>query len=708
MAQRRSGPRRFRICGIPFTYELLLRIFIMLATIGLLVVVVIPKIKSILDQVNYVSVKITNSLEIPVPDILICGELLDTVELDIVSKTQYSDGTTGPDQKRAVPKEYYTIKNATEFHLQGNGDWGMHGKCVYLKRQDDLVFPKNLEATDEPALVKVVFAVTAKQPYLSESPAGVSIAIWNGDIDVTKLQPIWGAIPSINTLTFVYSEHIPLVGPPQRRYTLQKQNLRPTAFSAKQIIAKVEISPDSFYINQYIDKRGYTWVDLAGAIGGMASIALALWIFLFGSGRYKSWGVMQRYVLQTSPNSRRYRKDEAPPKNMFEAFQRWLKKQLRRLDSTADNDLDNMPLHPDPRRASLRYSTALNTAAVVAHGGKGGHGSNNNNSNNNNFSGSHSNRSSVDFGNYYFSEHGAPGSLSLQPLAPLNDNEEYSEEQEVEELIRLIDLRIDERMWSLERTLSRYYLDGFRLRNYSSSYSMEARALAAAGSMEDGLMMTKEEEANNDRSPPGSSDQNSRMELLDGDYTPPMSTPPVPAYPPRPQVNQHYAYLGDSQQAQQQASHSPAGPTAPQIHVGEAPRSTKSEIEQTSSQPPTEAGPVRHLPSAADGSAFMLDLPQRSNMRGTIRKAVERLQHEWPQSQAQDVYVPRTQYGSPTAGNNNNNSTSGNAGNYGGYAGNYGGYGNSNPAQGQGQGEEQGLSGSQSNQHQQYNPQGWP
>jgi hypothetical protein len=36
----------------------------------------------------------------------------------------------------------------------------------------------------------------------------------------------------------------------------------------KIVFAKVEISPDSFYINQYNDNKGYSWVDLAGAIGG--------------------------------------------------------------------------------------------------------------------------------------------------------------------------------------------------------------------------------------------------------------------------------------------------------------------------------------------------------------------------------------------------------------------------------------------------------
>lgn len=677
-----AGPRRFYICGFPVTYELLLRIAILIITIALLVTAAIPKVKSILDQVNYVSVKITDKPQIPVPDILICSQFLDTVELDIVTRTQYEDGRQGQDVKVPVKKEFYEVKNATEFNLQANGDWDRsNGKCVFLHRQPNFFYPRNLDGSDLPALVKIVFACTASAPFLGSAPAGLSMAIWNGDVNVTMIQPIWGSIPSINTLTFVYSEHQLLRGEPQPRYTLQKQNLRTLEFQAKQVFAKVEISPDSFYINQYNDNKGYSWVDLAGAIGGMASIALALWIFLFGSGRYKSWGIMQRYVLQTSPNSRRYRKDEIPPKNAFEAFQRWLKKQFSRLDSNADNDPDNMPLHPDPRRHSMRYSTALNTAAAVAGGnGKGGNGNNN---------GTYTARSSMDLsgGNYYFTEQGAPWSHSLRPLAPLNENEESSEEQEVEELIRLIDLRIDERMWMLERTLSRYYLDGFRLRNYSSPYSLEAGVLAgAAAGGSGGRVMSKEEEAKSESNSPGSTNRDSRMELLEGSdsYTPPQSNSP-PLYPPRPQVNQHYAYLADNQQQQnqQQQHQSLTSPTGPPPHAGGAPippinvsggpvlpasRPTQSEIEHGAPAPSaagtsSAAAPTRYLPSASDGSAFMLDLPQRNNMRGTIRKAVERLQHEWPQSRAQDAYVPRTQY-SGSGGNNDNAAAPGGYGQY--------------------------------------------
>ncbi|KAF9089751.1 hypothetical protein BGX29_011879 [Mortierella sp. GBA35] len=666
--QKSSGPRRFYVCGIPLTYEILLRFFLFAVTVGLLVYAAIPKVTSILDKVNYVSVKVVNASSIAVPDILICGLRLETTELDMV---EISDVDGGVAKKQAVDPAFYEIKNATAFKMQAYGDWPEMGKCVHLKRQENLLYKKT-QSNNNAALAKIVFALTAAAdiPPGSVEPYGLSLAIWDGDVPVTLQQPIWASTPSINTLTFVYTEHLSLKGDKQVHYTLQRQNLRPMTggFGAKKIIAKVEISPDSFYVNQYIDQKGYTWVDLLGAVGGMASIALALWIFLFGSGKYKSWGIMQRYVLQTSPNSRRYRKDEAPPKNAFVAFHRFIKKQFSRLDSNADNDLDNMPLHPDPRRHSLRYSTAVNTAAAVAgkgsFGAGGGHGNGNNNNSNNNNGDLESARSSMDLqsGNFYFSEHGAPGSRSLQPLAPINDNEELSEEQEVEELIRLIDLRIDERMWSLEKTLSRFYLDGFRLRNYSTQYSAEAGAYAAAAAAaavgagaaagNGGGGQGKDEEFKSDKSSPYSTDRNSRMELLDGggsgEYTPPLSTPPAPAYPPRPQVSQHYAYLGENQQQQPASQLSlTGGPGMPQVHTASPISPNRSEIEQAAGP-----GQAQHLPAAADGSHFVLDLPQRKNMRGTIRRAVERLQNEWPQSRAQDVYVPRTQYGGPGTNNN--------------------------------------------------------
>lgn len=140
MAGRKAGPRRFYICGIPVTYELLLRIAILIITIGLLVSAAIPKVKSILDQVNYVSVKITDQPRIPVPDILICSQFLDTVELDIVTRTQYEDGRQGQDVKKPVDKGKFIV-----FLLLFNS-WECLLVSLWRRRQPQFISPNTFIA----------------------------------------------------------------------------------------------------------------------------------------------------------------------------------------------------------------------------------------------------------------------------------------------------------------------------------------------------------------------------------------------------------------------------------------------------------------------------------------------------------------------------------------------------------------------------------
>ncbi|KAF9963805.1 hypothetical protein BGZ70_007166, partial [Mortierella alpina] len=442
-------------------------------------------------------------------------------------------------------------------------------------------------------------------------------------------------IPSINTLTFVYTEHTLLNDTRQMHFTLQKQNLRTIGgFGNRKVIGRVILSPDTFYVTRYIDKPSYTWVDLAGALGGMASLALAVWIFLFGSGRYKSWGIMQRYILQTSPNSRRYREKQPEPQGVWAKFKRFFQRQLTRLDSSAESELDHVPLQSPTfqdrhQRASLRYSTALNAnqpklaAGPVGTRGKGSQAEGNMDN-----SARYSMESSGN-NNFYFSDQGTPGTRSLQPLAPINENSTDDAELQVEELIRLIDLRIDERMWSLERTLSRYYLDGFRLRNYS------AHPNARTFYFNEGM-------SSND---PSAMERGSPMEFLPGDETPPSTTPPMPMspstplYPPRPPVSQpRYTVVEGSR-----ASNLPVpAPVLAPAAAALSSAGTKEEILETSVMSPPE-------------------FPRRGDMRGTIRSAVERLQHEWPQSQAYEAYVPRTQYQGRSDQNNSSNRGHGNA-----------------------------------------------
>ncbi|KAF9275969.1 hypothetical protein BGZ68_010352 [Mortierella alpina] len=609
-------PRRFVLCGVPVTYELLLRLTILGLTIAALVLASRPKVISILKQANVVSVSMLDSTKIQVPGALICGGLIDRVDVQILTRgLVYPNGTVGPDDVRLVPAEHVRFVNATDLNLRANGDWPSAGHCVILDAKD-LYFAKNTNGADRNALEQIIFVLQSNNDFMGQNDDGLSIAVYGGNDHMEDQLSIRIGIPSINTLTFVYSEHTLLDDTRQMHFTLQKQNLRMIGgFGNRKVIGRVILSPDTFYVTRYIDKPSYTWVDLAGALGGMASLALAVWIFLFGGGRYKSWGIMQRYILQTSPNSRRYREKQNEPQGVFAKLKRFFQRQLTRLDSSAESELDHVPLQSPTfqdrhQRASLRYSTALNAnqvkfaAAPVGARGKGSQLEGHNEGSVDNAA-RYSMESSGN-ANFYFSDQGTPGTRSLQPLAPINECGADDAEMQVEELIRLIDLRIDERMWSLERTLSRYYLDGFRLRNYSANPNA-------------GTFYFNEHMSNSN---PSAMERGSPMEFLPGDETPPSTTPPssmspsAPTYPPRPPMSHpRYAVVEGSR-----ASSTPAPAAAALSSAG-----TKEEISETTTMSPPE-------------------FPRRGDMRGTIRSAVQRLQHEWPQSQAHEAYVPRTQY----------------------------------------------------------------
>ncbi|KAG0331255.1 hypothetical protein BG000_011069 [Podila horticola] len=614
-------------------------------TLGILVAVSIPKVKSILGQANLVSVSMEDSSQIPVPGVLICGGLLETVDVEMISRGWvFDNGTVGPDHKQLVPSSMVKIDPTASLSLRANGDWPTTGKCLTFS-PSNLFFAKNVGGRNPNALDTVNFVVQAKENFTSAFDVGLSIAIWDGNVPVIEQQPIWIGIPSINTMTFIYSEHVLLNKTAQTRYTVQKQNLRmmQARFFNNTVIGRFVLSPDTFFVSKYIDKPSYSWVDLAGALGGMASLAVAVWIFLFGNGKYKSWGIMQRYVLQTSPNSKRFRSQpESTVKlGVVDRLKTVVQRLIVRLNGTVDHDLDQMPLQTsaqERRRASTRYSVGASTAVLGAAAIS--------RTANKDMTGEHiTARHSMESSGqpvFYFSDQGTPGSRSLRPLAPIDENGDDSEEQ-VDELIRLIDLRIDERMWSLECTLSRYYLDGFRLRHYSSIPSQDERLAAEAPVPTQISRPTQYNElqpleylrrqqmqpmqpAGPSISAPGPYSESSLAYLVPHQVKPSLPGPtqntpytlPRPSYPPRPPVEQHYQLVCP-------------------------PEATRTESNHTMS---SERSGASEATTDSQANLLQPGFPARRDMRGTIRRAVERLQQEWPHDAqaAHQLYVPSTQY----------------------------------------------------------------
>lgn len=106
------------LCGVPITIELVLRVVLLALTVGVLGAASLPKIRSILQQSNVVSVSMTDSNQIQVPSTLICGLLLDDVDVQTVTRGRvYPDGTLGPDIVRPVDSSKFFIVPSPLVHL---------------------------------------------------------------------------------------------------------------------------------------------------------------------------------------------------------------------------------------------------------------------------------------------------------------------------------------------------------------------------------------------------------------------------------------------------------------------------------------------------------------------------------------------------------------------------------------------------------------
>ncbi|KAG9299163.1 hypothetical protein G9A89_013811 [Geosiphon pyriformis] len=76
------------------------------------------------------------------------------------------------------------------------------------------------------------------------------------------------------------------------------------------ISVKIRFYPINFLVTQYTEKNEVTWIDLFTGIGGLFTYASGLWKLLFGRGRFKSWGIIQQYILKTAPNANKRRREK--------------------------------------------------------------------------------------------------------------------------------------------------------------------------------------------------------------------------------------------------------------------------------------------------------------------------------------------------------------------------------------------------------------
>ncbi|GBB92524.1 hypothetical protein RclHR1_02020006 [Rhizophagus clarus] len=245
---------------------------------------------------------------------------------------------------------------------------------------------------------------------VNSGSSGLIFGIFDKERNLSSIEPFISPIPSINTYTFTRNERLDDNNILHSYFFVNKQNIVSIDnFQNPNLAAKFAYSPDTYLVQNYTEKVPYTPYDLISAVGGLTTYALAIWFVLFGRGKYRSWGLIQRYVLRNSPDARK-----------------------------KDNHNSLLPYTNEKSRDTDNNSTLV---------------------------GSKNFEDERPSSTFYFSSSGTPTqSRFINSISP--NSVITSSYYSTKELNKRIDAKINQKLWFVEQTLNRHYLSGFKLRRY--------------------------------------------------------------------------------------------------------------------------------------------------------------------------------------------------------------------------------------------------
>ncbi|CAG8504825.1 3202_t:CDS:2 [Funneliformis caledonium] len=337
--------------------------------------------------------------------------------------TQRMTGLRAQTLKRGKPNGTSTTDVATDLPLEhitqtttdslAAGDW-----TLQLGSWPCFIFnPGNVRFSPGVVDQIILMAFVEEGVTVPVAPNNLLFGIFDEERNMSIVEPYVGPTPSVNTFTFTRTQKIDVDKRFHSYFFVNKQNSNQLVggFEVKNMAARFLYSPDTYLAVTYTERRKYTPYDLISAVGGLLTYTMAAWFILFGRGKYRSWGLVQRYLLHSSPDA--MKKDDS--------------NRLLPITYKDQKDLEsqiNSGLSPATESSSTPVSVNAYTPSL-----------------------------------YYFSATGTPTQQNF-PLSPTN------RVSSSKSLNKRIDARINLKLWFVEQTLSRHYLSGFRLRNYDVDF----------------------------------------------------------------------------------------------------------------------------------------------------------------------------------------------------------------------------------------------
>ncbi|RHZ60936.1 hypothetical protein Glove_350g16 [Diversispora epigaea] len=390
----------------------------------------------------------------PIWSSFICSQNLTAITVETLKRGKnVNNGTETTDEATLLPNSYIST---TDTNSLTTGDWtlttGVWPCYIFNNSNKDYKFI--------PGIVDQLIIVALVEGNQSSVDNGLLFGIFDDIRPLNVVEPFNAGIPSVNTYTFTLTERIDVNNKEHLYFTVNKQNLHSVTFANGSIAARFLYSPDTYLAVKYVERPQYTIYDLIGATGGNLTYLIALWILLFGRGKYKSWGLVHRYILRNSPDA--HKKDDTDRLLDIPYYSSKEKPFFGNNDNfngeNNDNDNDKNKKKNKKKMVDLESQIALSTFTLLPTVTQS------NQPQQQRYCYSDQSEPSSATSTFYFNTTGTPtfcgkgGGIGIKKLGEFTDRE----------ITKKINKVVDEKFWFLEQTMSRHYLSGFRLRRYDS------------------------------------------------------------------------------------------------------------------------------------------------------------------------------------------------------------------------------------------------
>ncbi|RHZ60983.1 hypothetical protein Glove_350g77 [Diversispora epigaea] len=398
----------------------------------------------------------TKKTGIPIWSSFICSQNLTRIEVQTLKRGgNTGNGTATKDNATAIPDSYISITDTNS--LLTTGDWtlktGTWPCYIFNNSNKDYKFI--------PGIVDQLIVTALVNGNQSQADNGIIFGVFDDLRPLNLVEPFTAGIPSINTYTFTLTEKEYVNNKEELYFTVNKQDYHfIRVFDTPSIAARFLYSPDTYMVVRYTERPQYTLYSVISATGGNLTYAIALWIILFGRGKYKSWGLIQRYILRNSPDV--HKKDNT---NRLLNIPFYSNKEKNALDNgknkenNLESQVDQTPYSPpstittpqqkpdnyysEPIYAnSTLFFTTTETSTIFP-----------------------KNATSATLKNISDENGDIDGEIGRSGI---NSGIGRLSELTDKEITKKLNKIVDEKLWFLEQTMSRHYLSGFRLRRYDS------------------------------------------------------------------------------------------------------------------------------------------------------------------------------------------------------------------------------------------------